>query len=931
MRTILLIIVAFFISASLSGQVTTISGSVTDKNTGKPLIGITVFIKDAMEGTITNRNGNFKIETQTPLPFVVIISMMGYQSQEFEITRNPSELSVILEEQVYLGQEVVVSASRISESIMKSPVTIEKLTSLQIQQTSSANFYDGLYQLKGVDMNVHSLTFRYPNTRGFTGEANLRMNQIIDGIENIPPGMSFSAGNIFGVPQLDANSVELLVGASSALYGPGGMNGTLLITSKDPFQYQGLSLSMQGGLMNLRASHPYGANPMGELNFRYAKAFNNKLAFKVVGSYLSATDWHAYDLRDRYNLDDPSSTRENNPGYDGVNVYGDDIIVPVNLKDVAPQVAAGVAEAIGLIPGTPEYDAEVQRIVEMFPDQIVSRTGWLEKDLVDYHTNNLRLSGSLHYRFNNQFEAFIQGSFARGTSVYTAQNRFSLRNFDISNFRAEIKSPVFYLRAYTTIDNSGDTYDAGGAALKLNEAWKPSAQWYEDYIGAFTQELLIGNPEANAHQFARVVADNRDGNGNIFDPSKPAFPLPGSTEFNEYFSQITNTPVSDGGAKVIDKSKLYHMEGLYNFSRVMKFVELIVGASGRYYSINSEGTIFFDEPGEPVNFSQFGAFAQVAREFFANQIKITGSARYDKNKFFKGRVTPRASIVINLGNDISHFIRASAQTAFRFPSIADQMVDLNVGPYIIIGGLPEVHNKYNIPGNPVYPLSGRNPITDHPIIEDGPYQIPEFRPERVTAFEIGYKGLLLNKHLLIDTYLYRNRYNGFLSTQTLVQNPYTEEEIRYQTTVSTDFPVSAFGGAFGAEYRIGRSFMLKGNISYNELAGIQDAPPGFQSQFNTPRYKFNLGFGNPYITRVVGFNLNWRWQETFLWESTFGTAMIPSFSIVDAHVSLHLPNLRSRIKIGSSNLLNSYYTTSFGSAQIGGMYYITWTYDELLN
>ncbi len=931
MKKLYLALFAGLISASLYGQVTKVSGIVLEKSTGMALVGANVFIKDALEGTISGDDGTFRIETTLPVPFQLVVSMIGYQSQEIEITGSTGGLEVNLEDQIYLGQEVIISASRIPESIMRSPVSVEKLSSLDIQQTSAANFFDGLHQLKGVDMNVHSLTFRYPNTRGFTGEANLRMNQIIDGIENIPPGMSFSAGNIFGVSQLDINTVELLVGASSALYGPGGVNGTLIMTSKNPYDYQGLSFSAQGGVMNLGADHPYGANPMGDFNFRYAHVFRNKLAVKLTGGYLLATDWHAYDLRDRYNLDDPESTRENNPGYDGVNVYGDDIIVPVNLKDVAPQVGAGVAETRGFVPGTPEYEAEVQRIVDLFPDQVVSRTGWLEKDIVDDNTRNLRLGASLHYRFKNQYEAFAQWAFAEGNSIYTAQNRFSLRRFDIHNIRAELKSPEFYLRAYYTIDNSGDTYDAGGAAMQLNEAWKPSEQWYAEYIEAFTQQFLSGNSEKASHQFARLVADNRDPRGNIFDPTKPAIPLAGTQEFNNLFNQIVNTPIKQGGAEVIDKSTLFHLEGMYNFTRLVKVVELLIGGSMRYYAINSEGTIFIDEPGNPVDIEQYGAFTQVARQLFNEHLKITASARYDKNEFFEGRVTPRGSLVVSVGKDLSHNIRTSAQTAFRFPSIADQMVNLDIGPYTVLGGLPQVQSLYDIPENPVYPLSGRNPITDDPITENGPYNIPPYRPERVTALEVGYKGLFLNKLLMVDTYVYGNQYNGFTATQLLVQNPFTEDEIRFQTTISTDFPVLAYGWAFGAEYRLGRVALLRGNVSYNELGKINNPPPGFSPQFNTPRFKFNVGYTNRYITRMIGFNINWRWQEGFLWESAFGTAMMPAFSMIDAHISLHLSHLHSMIKIGGSNLLNNYYTTSFGSAQIGALYYVSWTYDDFLN
>lgn len=932
LRRIFLLVFILFITISFSnGQVSTVQGKVFDKETGEPLIGVNVTIRDQLTGTITDMNGGFILRTQVPLPFEVVVSMMGYQTQEFVIHGLKTEFEILLEEQVYLGQEVIVSASRISENIMKSPVSIEKMTGLEIQQSSTANFYDGLYTLKGVDMSVHSLTFRYPNTRGFTGETNYRMNQIIDGVENIPPGLSFSAGNIFGMSELDLKSIELLVGASSALYGPGGMNGTLIMTSKDPYSYQGFSCSAQAGLMNVNGPSGSGITPMGEASFRYAKAFNNKLAFKIKAGYLRATDWLANDLRDRTDLDNYNSNRTSNPGYDGVNVYGDDIIVPVNLRDVAPQVAAGVAETQGLVPGTPEYESEVQRIIDLFPDQIVTRTGWTERDMLDNNTENLRIGGSVHYRFLDNFEAFLQGDYAQGSSVYTAQNRFSLKDFGIYTLRAEIKSNNFYLRGYTTADNSGDSYDAGGAALKLNEAWKPSEEWYEDYISTFTQQLLMGSSDESAHQFARIVADNRDQNNNIFNPAKPALPLPGTTEFHNLYDPIINTAVSDGGAEVIDKSKLYHVEGMYNFSHLIKWFELLAGVSGRLYNIDSKGTVFFDTPGHPVQIKQYGAFLQVGREFINEQLKLTASARYDKNDYFEGRITPRFSAVYSFGSTFGHNLRASVQTAFRFPSIADQMVDINVGPFIILGGLPEVLQQYNIPENPVYPLSGTNPVSDKPVLDNGPYQIPEFRPERVRAIEIGYKTLILNKHLMIDAYLFSNRYNGFQATQVLAQNPDTRDERRFQITVSTDQPITAYGWAIGADYRAFRSFIFKGNVTYNGLTELTDPVPGFQSKFNTPRFKMNLGVGNNQLTRKIGFNMNWRWQEAFLWESTFGIAEIPSNSIVDAHVSLHFRKIKSVFKLGASNLLNNYYTTSFGTAQVGGLYYLTWTFDEMMN
>jgi len=756
------------------------------------------------------------------------------------------------------------------------------------------------------------------------------MNQIIDGIENVPPGLSFSAGNIFGLSELDVQSLELLVGASSALYGPGGMNGTLIMTSKNPYDFQGLSFTSQAGIMNINAAHPSGANPMGEFSFRYAKAFNDKLAFKITAGYLAATDWHAYDLRNKNDLENLNSTRSSNPGYDGVNVYGDDIIVPVNLKDYAIQVAEGAADAQGLMLGTPEYNQEVQRIVDLIPDQVISRSGWQERELVDYGTNNMRVGGSVHYRFNDRFEAVVQGNYAQGTSVYTAQNRFSLKNFSIYTARAEIKNPDFFLRVYTTTDNSGDSFDAGGAALKLNEAWKPSEQWFAEYIETFANSILLENSEEASHQFARTVADNRDVNGNVLNQDSLAFPIPGTDYFNAMYDTIINQPLA-AGAQVLDKSKLVHIEGMYNLTRFVKIADVVVGSSIRFYSIDSDGTIFFDSPDKPISIWQLGSFMQVSREVIQERLRVTASARYDKNEYFDGRITPRFSAVFTLDKNQSHNFRASAQTAFRFPAIADQWLDLEVGPYQVIGGLPEVQSKYNIPENPVYPLSGTNAIIDEPVTENGPYIIPKFRPEQVRAIELGYKGLVLNKKLLVDTYVFSNKYSGFLAGQVLAQNPFTDNEKRFQTFVSTDFPVTSYGWALGADYRTTRAFIISGNVSFNDLADISEAPPGFLSKFNTPRFRMNAGLGNRHITRRIGFNLNYRWQDSFIWQSTFGVGEIPAFATLDAMVSFRFPEIKSTFKVGGSNMLNDYYTTSYGSAQVGGLYYFTWTFDELMN
>ena len=931
---LLLCLSLLLIAHSSFAQIIEIKGKVIDEKNGEPLIGVHITtVGTELHGTVSGYDGTFSLKLKTKPPFKLHFSYVGFQPVEIEADDDSKTLNIKMSEQLLLGQEVVVSASRMEESILRSPVSIEKMNMRDIQQISTPNFYEGLYQLKGVDMNTHGLTFRLPNTRGFNDYTNYRMNQIIDGMENTAPGLSFSAGNIFGLSQLDVESMEMVVGASSALYGPGGMNGTLVMKSKDPFLYQGLSVSAQTALMNIGSKIIESPTPMYDINLRYAKAFNDKFAVKFIASYLNATDWQAGDTRDRSDLDDHSLTRITNPGYDGVNTYGDETLVSVNLKDVGPQIIAGIAESQGIKPGTPEYEALYNKAIPYFPDQLITRTGWIENDLADKITKNVRFGGSANYHITDRLESILQVNYAQGSSVYTAQNRFAARNFSIISGKFEITDPNFYFRAWGVAENSGPSYDIGGAAMRLNEAWKPSENWFKEYLTAYTQTALMTDNMDNAHYFARLVSDNRDPKtGIVFDSSKPSFPLSGTDEFNGFMDDITSKPVASGGAGVTDKSKMMQFEGMYNFTHLIKIMELQVGVSQRFYSVNSMGTIFFDEPGDPINIYQFGAFVQINKSLLNDYLRLTGAFRYDKNQNFKAQYTPRFSLIGFLDAKKEHSLRGTFQTAYRFPSVSDQWIDLDVGLFKNVGGMPEVQNKYNFNTIPLYPMSGRNPVKDKPITENGPITLPGLAPEKVMSAEIGYKGLLLGKKLFLDTYGYYNKYKGFEAVQLIAQlakDAGTEKDQLYQTYFTTDEPVSSLGWALGLDYMTPVGILIRSNVAYNKLLENIDMP-GVEARYNTPEYRANLSVGHHQIMKNLGFNLNLHWQNSFLWESSFGAGQIPAMTTLDAHIAYKIPAAKTTIKVGGSNLLNNYYTSSFGSAQVGGLYYITLTYEDIM-
>ena len=928
----------FSLSSTAFGQLL-ISGTITDKQSGEPLAGVNIKVKDRMIGTVSDTQGAFRLETDLAPPIVLQISMIGYQTQYITVETSISDLKIAMAEQVYLGQEIVVSASRVEENVLQAGVSVEKMDIREVNSTAAPNFYDALANLKGVDMNTHSLLFKFPNARGFNGEANFRFNQLVDGIDNAPPGLSFAAGNIFGISQLDVESVEMIIGASSALYGPGGMNGTMLITSKNPFDYPGLTASVQTAMMNV-GSPLNGPTPMVDANLRYARSFHNKFAFKIVAGYLQAKDWAATDYRNRLAMDDPNTDPYYNPGYDGVNVYGDDVIVPVNLQDYASDIADGVARTQGLVPGTPAYDAEVQRVIGLIPDQLITRTGYKEGDIYDYDTYNLKGRATLNYRINNDLELELLGGYARGSSIYTAQNRFALKDFEAYMGKLELRNPHYFVRLWTVKENAGKTYDMGGTMLKFNEMWKSSEDWYSDFIQSFVQNYIYpgGKPLDLSYYFARIAADNRLPDGLIQNPALPARPLPGTPEFDSIWQPLISTPVNEGGGLVIDHSSMVHAEGMYDFSYLFTATKLQVGLSHRIYRLNTNGTIFFDKPGEPIIQNQFGAYAQLIQPFFNERLNVTLSGRYDKNQYFDGRFTPRMSLVLALNKDKTHNLRASSQTAFRFPATSDQWTNLALGQmdingrqfsFQVIGGNRVVQEAYGLLDQPVFALSGNNPFTGVP--ESEPYQLPVFRPETVTALEIGYKGLFLSKMLYFDTYFFHNTYNNFHAKQALVQNPGTNNESRYITTVSSANPVATYGWAVGLDLMLPGGYIVRSNLVNNTIDVGQNNAAGFQARFNTPPYKLNIGLRNYHLLNNVGFSIDWRWQEAFNWESDFGRARIAAYNTLDAQVSIKLPALSSVVKVGGANLLNNYYATGLGNAWIGGLYYVSVTFDEFLN
>lgn len=732
LRSYLTIIVLFLVSHYALGQVTSITGKVVESSTNDPLIGVNVLVKGKVLGTITNMNGEFNLRVNQDPPLTLVFSMVGFASQERIVTENnASGINIQLEEQMFLGQEVVVSASRVEESILQSPVSIEKMDILAVRETASDTYYKAIANLKGVDVTTSSVNFQILNARGFNSTGNTRFVQLTDGMDTQAPALNFPIGNLNGPSELDVESLELIPGASSALYGPNAFNGILLVNSKSPFDYQGISAFYKQGVNHIggRPGEPQSPQPMYEGAFRYAHAFNNKVAFKINASFMQAEDWYGTDRTDLNR--EAQGSLPFNPGANLVHVFGDEVSNNIGLlRNVGAIQAQANALGIGGYIGS-------------IPDQIVSRTGYDEPNLVDYGAKNYKLNGALHYRITDRAELSYTLNYGSGTSVYTGAQRYSLNNFNITQHKLELRGDNFFLRTYTTRENSGDSYIADLTGVNINDTWKGNAQWFGEYtlnyMGALAlQQVAPGamgsiEQQAAAHQFARSQADI-----GRYEP--------GSAEFDAQTRTVRGAVIPTGSL-FNDRSRMNMVEGQYDFKNEIDFMDLQVGGSYRVYELRSNGTIFADVEGNDITIQELGAFAQGAKRVFQDKLKITGSIRYDKNENFQGQFSPRISGVYTEGN--SNF-RLSYQTGFRMPTTQAQHIDLNVVSARLIGGLPFYREKYGIYDNAFTLASvqrytaavgaGASPVApEATALLEVAERLPDLRPEQVRSTEVGYK------------------------------------------------------------------------------------------------------------------------------------------------------------------------------------------------
>ena len=914
----LLCILSLFLSMNLSAQIT-ISGKLIDDYTSNPIDGAKIKVKGMNAGAFTDEKGAFTISLQGELPIILISSFLGYSNMETTVSSVSDPIVIRLKTDKTLNLEEVNVRSFATDKEKESALSIETMSLAEIQETPSTDFYEGLSHMKGVDLTSASLGFKVVNTRGFNSTSPVRTLQIIDGVDNASPGLNFALGNFLGASELDLMKVEVVSGASSAFYGPNAFNGVISMYTKSPFKFQGFSASVKGG-----------ERMLNEYAVRYAKAFKNKVgkdkfAFKLNFSYLSADDWVADNANSVAGLD----TDENNPGgYDAVNRYGDENLSP-NINNALD------IQSRWMTPGLRRWH----------------RTGYWEQDIVDYDTENFKASAALHYLFTEDIELILASNFGTGTTVYQGDNRFSLKDILFVQNRLELrKKDDFFIRAYATNEDAGNSYDAVLTAFLMQDAASDDWDWYNRYRGYWTgnitdqvrdldpnvvweptlgatldiaaiDSVVDANPEQMAiwHDEAEAFANEEHGDlGGAL-----AYFEPGTARFDSLLNDITSkSSFLEGGSRIQDKSALYHLHGEKIFDT--EFAKFTVGVNGRIYTPKSEGALFSDTGGVTIINREFGVYAGLEKRFKEDEWILKASMRLDKNENFNFLPSPALSLIWQPNKE--HSLRATLTSAIRNPTLLNQYMYYNVGRAKLVGNISGYDSLVTIESLRDYYYT-QNPDTL------SYFNLDPIAPEEVKSVEVGYRGVLF-KNLYLDMNYYFNSYTNFIGYTTgaditILQSGFVVNDV-YRIATNSRETITTQGATVGLNYYLGDHYAINGNYSWNVLNKESDDP--IIPAYNTPENKFNIGFRGRDLTikkfNGFGFNINYKWIQGFIFEgSPQFTGSVPTYGLLDAQVNKRIDKVNLTIKIGASNLLNNQVLQVYGGPFVGRMIYTSLSFD----
>jgi iron complex outermembrane receptor protein len=278
MNKIIYVLLLGVVSITMQAQ-KTIQGTIRSEE--GPLIGANVVISGTTNGTITDLDGKFQIETTQDYPINVDVSYVGYQDMTLPIN-NERPVIVNMQAGNLIVDELIISASRKAEKLQEAPAAVSVLSAEQISQSGgSISPIRALINTPGVELQQQTGQRINIALRGSSGVFSTNVFPMLDYRSLITPGLEYFDSQNSPINNIDVERVEVVLGPGSALYGPDVTTGVVHWISKDPFRYPGTTAELI-----------YGERNTFKAAIRHAgHDENEKIGYKINARYGSGRDF----------------------------------------------------------------------------------------------------------------------------------------------------------------------------------------------------------------------------------------------------------------------------------------------------------------------------------------------------------------------------------------------------------------------------------------------------------------------------------------------------------------------------------------------------------------------------------------------------------------------------------------------------------------
>ena len=968
--------ILIFLNILLHAQNGHIRGTVLSE-LSEPLAGANIYLKETNTGEMTDSEGKFSIDGLYPGSYTLNISYIGYKrrteayvitsdedSQNYleklgledvqdddisygnsfsDLTYKLKPDAVALRQVNVTGHELdkslsdiskqtIFGPSKIRESYMTVGASVDRVSIKDIKMSPALNFYEGLDDIKEVETKQLSTIYTALVVRG-TGVTDARdYSQLVDGMQatNLSYGNNF--GNITGLSEIDVANIELVHGAASVMYGPYSTSGLVIIGSKTPWFYQGLSYQLKTGFNH---KTDIATTPFTHAAIRYAKAYD-KFAFKFVFSEKRATEWEepGDSTYLRKNIDTASV-------FDLRYVHGDD--TPMN-----------------------------EQVIGQFLDTLmppIPRTGYWDRDITETSVYNTKMNASLRYKVNDDIEMAYDMKGGWGSFTNVGISKFWNNNSGGMNHGLTLRGSKWLFRAYQYNEgqnpfNDSDEdiqWDIRTIALELQNYSKPDDVWFADYMTAFngfsdqdnawlndylaSEYGQLAGIDSGSHQFARNYADSEN---SISEGDFYARLQPGTTEYHTVYDSLIRRDKERSSTRLSDNG-FYNLEFIYDLTSLVKFGGLQIGGNFRRYTIGFYNGIMSNSPElnaehGPLSPWEYATFIQGTKWFFNERLKFQGALRFDDSDSYGSNLSPSFSTVLKVKED--RFLRFSYQKATLNPPLFWSYLFIPQQGFLAVGGAEENLKRLGLEHlhNGAVDIDFLTGDTTH-------VKIPYPTGEKLSAYEFGYKALV-NNNLFFDVNYYYNYTTNLRDDDYIVFDPdsvtwvdipgvytgWNPGQAYYIYTHNEDHEERIHGLSLGLAYNFNNGLIVSGNYNYVDQDGqnisynpnrIADANIGTSRPKN--RYKLSLNHPRAFNNNI-GYSLTARftekyWYDNYLW---YGIGELGGNLNIDAQVSYILKEYNILLKMGINNLLGDYYNTSVLTPQIGSTLYLSIEYDQLI-